>query len=148
MNNQKTPNTKIAERIQKLLNLADGTHSEEEANSAIAKVEILLAEYNLSMVDVDTQGHSAKMGAKEEETKREKSNLKQFAMYEYQQNLFQAIAKANFCLYNRMSKMEWHHPEGKTKGRYKTLRWHRLIGSEVNVIAATMMFEYMNKSSN
>ena len=48
-------------RAQKLLRLAAGTTSEEEAESAQLKVQELLAEYNLSMSDIPVDDYRAQV---------------------------------------------------------------------------------------
>lgn len=133
-----TPNGKIAEKIKKLLALAKGNTTEGEAEAAMAKVQELLASYNLTMAEVESHNADQKKAA---ETTRIKGRVEKAAMYEYQRNLMNAIAYAHFCLHW----VSYHTKIGKS-GRLIKTYYHVVIGREANVVTAKLMFEYLNST--
>lgn len=57
---------KLIDKIRKLLNHADGTNSQAEADSFIAKANKLLLEHNLSMSQIETTEDKSKNGITED----------------------------------------------------------------------------------
>jgi hypothetical protein len=115
--------------------------TEEEATAATAKAQELLTKYNLDASLVG-QAHG-------QEGRREEQKIRG-GFYEYQQNLWRAVAELNFCLYwcqkawVKKSKMArdfdgtryektWHQNEKR----------HRLVGRVVNVRATIAMATYL-----
>lgn len=122
----------VVTRLQKLMALAqDKRGNEHEASAAMAKVQELLAEYNLSLADIQT--------APQEGDKRAKERHDKQAMYEYQRSLFRSVARAHYCVY-------WTGETGSynDSGRWAKRYYHCLVGREANVIAAKLMFGYLN----
>lgn len=116
---------KAVEKIEKLLNLAAKAGTSEEAASATAKAQELLAQYNLdSAVLEDTD---AKRSAKREEAKIEGG------LYAFQRELWRAVARLNFCHYWSQSYIEL----GKKRRR------HALVGRVVNTRATMAMASYL-----
>src|ERR1022692_3485341 len=82
----------IISRIKKLLNLAQSP-CEAEATLAMARAQELLAAHNLDYAQVkDTE-----LFSNQPEEKREKAQVNRSAKYQWQVDLWAAIAEANFC---------------------------------------------------
>ena len=131
MTNESAPNDKILEKIEKLLALAQNNTSEHEAALAMEKVQTLLADYNLTLADVTQPRGDDKREAKENERN---------ALYDHQVRLMRAVAEANFCTYRVGTKYV------QTKAGFRSRKFHRLIGRQVNVIAAQHLFDYLNST--
>ena len=84
--------TSIIEKIKKLLNLAQSS-CEAEASLAMARAQELLAKYNLDYAQVK----DAELYGHQQEEKREKTQVNRSAKYQWQVDLWAAIAEANFC---------------------------------------------------
>lgn len=134
MSQEQAPNQKIADKIQKLLKLAAGNTTEAEASSAMEKVQQLLADYNLTMADIESRGEATQDG------KREKSVHEKSAMYAYQRNLMKACAEAFFCIYFTSQKSKW------TGKRWTRKAVHVVMGREANVTSVRLMFDYLNNT--
>lgn len=135
MSQEQAPSSRIADKIAKLLKLANGNTTEAEASAAMEKVQELLANYNLTMADIEAHGGKTADDGKREKVKHEKS-----AMYEYQRNLMKVVAEVHFCIYFASEKSTW-----SDKGqRWTRKKVHNIIGREVNVISARQMFDYLN----
>lgn len=117
--------SKIIERIKKLLALANNNSNEAEAEAAMAKATEMLEAYNLDMAIL---GHTAK-GAQRNDTKRTGG------LYGWQRKLWKAVAEINFCHYLSI--------KGLTKG---STYEHRLIGSHANVVSTEMMATYLQET--
>lgn len=85
------PDETILKRLQGLLNLAAKNSNPEEAASAAAKAQELLARYNLTAESVE-QGRAAADG------KREQAAV-DGGTYAWQRELWGAVARLNFCLH-------------------------------------------------
>ncbi|HLY75797.1 MAG TPA: DUF2786 domain-containing protein [Planctomycetota bacterium] len=126
----------VIERIQKLLNLAAKNPSAEEAAAASAKAQELLQKYNLDAALIER--HSGKSD------KREDLKLRG-GFYEYQQSLWSAVARLNFCIY--WTQVYWDdtrgrkYPDGTRQG-VKSKR-HRLVGRVVNTTTTKIMATYL-----
>lgn len=133
---------KALETIEKLLRLAAKNASPEEAASASAKAQELLALYNL---DVDSVG---KTGASADQ-RREQKVIKG-GMYTYQRSLWHQIAKLNFCKYwtiehcfmRPIRRRHWSGEMRTVEVNGKEFR-HTLVGKRINVKATMMMAEYL-----
>ena len=121
----------LVARIRKLLALANDTRgNENEAAAASAKVQALLAEYNLEMSQVLNDG-----GAANPDAARVTERSEDFAREEWQGNLMQRIAENNFCLHWIETRDEalWARP----------VRRHMLIGRQVNVVTTRDLYDYL-----
>lgn len=136
---------KIVERVQKLLTLAANNQNPEEAASATAKAQELLAAYNLDMAAVE-EASGKRSG------KREDAKLKG-GVYEYQRDLWRAVAQLNFCLYwtqrtggweDRRKRDEWSG-ELRLQKVWKRGYQHRLVGRMVNTAASKAMAQYLEQ---
>lgn len=113
----------IADRIQKLLALANNNPNEHEAAAATEKAQALLEAYNLDLME---------LGGKD--AGRKDTKLKG-GLYRWQRGLWEEIASLNFCMY-------WSI-KGMTRGsKYE----HRLLGREVNVASTRVMAEYLEQT--
>ena len=134
---------RVIELVQKLLNLANKNPNPEEAASAAAKAQKMLAEHNLEMSTVE-EASGLKSG------KREEQKLLG-GMYQYQRDLWKAVGELNFCLY--WNQMTWQKRKVQRRdpwdGTYKTSEqyaktWqHRLVGRSVNVMGTKLMGQYL-----
>ncbi len=113
----------VIEKIRKLMALAENNDNEHQAESAANKARELLEAYNLDMaiINRDTHTHSPRS----EQNKRG-------GLYNWQRNLWNEVAGLNFCKY-------WYKRGHRLGGQYE----HQLLGSKVNVIASTIMSEYL-----
>ena len=128
---QSIPST-IKARIQKLLALAnDDRGNENEAAAASAKVQALLAEYNLEMSQVQETTDAPDAG-------RETAEYDDVIVHDWQVDLMSRIAQNNFCLH-------------VTRADYNTApptRRHSLIGRGINVLTTRQVYDYLNASMN
>lgn len=128
----------LIRRIQKLLAVAALHTDEKESAAAMALVQTILAEYNLDMAIIQDKAKAAGQSVADE--KREKTTINRSAMYEWQQSLAKTIAECNFCFY-------WvrEQPNGTAKNGWKTkyVKRHVVLGRESNVMAVTMMLDYL-----
>lgn len=137
---------KVVERVQKLLTLAANNQNAEEAASATSKAQELLASYNLDMAAVE-EASGKRSG------KREDAKLKG-GVYQYQRDLWGAVAELNFCLYwtqkvsdkvERRKRDTW---TGEMKTRLVWASWyqHRIVGRMVNTAASKAMAQYLEQA--
>lgn len=138
----------IIQKIQRLLVIGGGSvastmtdaqrkATEIEANAAMGKVQELLAQYNLSLAEIAQAPGSSKSAT--EEGKRVKETHKRGAMYKYQQDLWSTIAHCNYC---------WHWLTPVMKNGRKVNNKHYFVGSEANVMAVTLMGDYLEATIN
>ncbi len=122
----------IKTRIQKLLALAnDARGNENEASAASAKVQALLAQYNLEM----SQVQESQVDAETPDDDREKAEDIVESTQQWQVDLMARIAENNFCL---------HWSERKWVGDKATdLRTHSLIGRSINVLTTKQVYNYL-----
>lgn len=124
---------KIADKVRKLLALAQGNSNEAEATAAAQKAQDLLAAYNLDMSSVGSSNA--------EESAREKNSL-MGGTAEWQRQLWAAVAKLNFCMYFYERKYGKKRENGPVR-----LRWHHVvIGRKINVLATKLMCEYLEET--
>lgn len=116
----------IIEKVQKLLALSQNNTNEHEAQSAAAMAMDLLSAYNLSMHQV---------GSKSEDRAR-KDQKRKGGLYQWQRDLWGAVASLNFCVYFSI--------KGLARG---STYEHRLVGSEVNVISTEVMADYLQQAT-
>ncbi len=115
----------ILERIEKLLRLAGGTSSPEEAASAAAKAQELLTLYNLD---------ASALGQSEHQREQEKF-LGGF--YEYQRDIWSWVAELNFCLYWTQRTRMYR------RGANRWVTQQKIVGKKVNIEATKAMAGYL-----
>lgn len=133
--------TKIAERVAKLLALAEKGASEAEAASAVSKAMALLAAHNISM---DTVTQAAEGSGRREDAKQ------RGGMYLYEREVYKAVAELNFCFYF-VSRVKFRLHPAKLDARGVVIREarhqmsfaHRIVGRAVNVAASKAMSGYL-----
>lgn len=118
----------IIERVKKLLAMAAGNANENEAATASRMAQALMEQHNIDMAVLGKSG-KGKQGAARKDTK-EKGGL-----YGWQRALWKATAELNMCVY-------WSI-KGLARG---SVYEHRILGSEVNVLATNLMAEYLQKT--
>lgn len=128
-------NSKILERIKKLLALAGNNPNEQEAAAAMEKVQAMLAEHNLSMSDVATHD-KAEDGFTIDSTMETDSRP-------WRRNLAATIGKMYFCTYF------FSYRKRYTKARkcgYIRYDVHNFVGARHNVAVVHLMFAYLNET--
>lgn len=118
---------KLLEKVEKLLRLASNNPNEQEAASAAAKAQELLAVYQLDMSALE-QSSGKNQGRRED--KRLKGGL-----YKWQRDLWNHVAQLNFCLY-------WSIRGLKKGSTYE----HRVIGRTANILGSKLMAEYLEQA--
>ena len=133
-------NDSIIRRIQKLLALGKGRGATEgEASNAMDMAMDLLAKYNLDMAVIqETAVAGGTVVAKE---KREKSKINKSAMYGWQKDLCRVIAECNYCWHWVQEVKESYNTRQGEAFRY--VKRHVILGSEVNAVAVTILYEYL-----
>jgi hypothetical protein len=116
---------KVIDLVEKLFALGRNNDNEHQAAEAIRKGMALLVDYNL---DITLVGANAKGSVRKD--KQRKGGL-----YQWQRNLWGAVAKLNFCLYREQ--------KGLKKGEQYQ---HRLIGRHENVISTEVMADYLQQT--
>lgn len=132
-------NDNIIRKIQKLLALGQRGGTEAEASAAMAMAQELLAKYNLDMAVI--QNAAVEGGTVVAKEKRERTKINKSAMYKWQQELCRVIADCNFCYYWPQEFMEPY--QSKHGPKYRNVKRHMIVGKEVNVVAVTIMYEYL-----
>lgn len=144
MNPKETVNASIIEKIKKLFAIGqrrhnnDGSSNEAEAAAAMAKAQDMLTKYNLDLRTV--QDATAEKKGAVEGGKRDQVQIKRSAMYYWQQKFWKAIAEANYCFHWVVDTQE---PRGD---RWRRVKRHVILGSEVNVTVVQMMGEYLTQT--
>lgn len=124
-------NQAIIERVQKLIRLSkDGGATEAEAALAAAKAQEIMAEHNLTMATLGDDNT--------DDAKRQKEEIKGFAMYNWQQELMRKVGEVNFCW------TDVHYSWGS--GSRRTARGYKIIGRAANVASTQVMFEYLRST--
>ena len=113
------------DKIQKLLNLADGNSFEGEANAALAKAHELMAKHNITMDQLDAAGREKELG------KLGQWNHGDKAYKVWERTLMKAIAKLFDCEVVM---------SGAQGNRKKSMM---LIGREGNVKTAQIMYNWI-----
>jgi Protein of unknown function (DUF2786) len=114
---------KIADRIRKLLALAGNNPSEAEAAVAMERAAALMAEHNLTMMEVEAVSETERI-----ETHYDKQRPRQT----WARGIWNAVATLNFCLYY------YQTPQPPQVGdRYS------LIGARANVVSTQIMAQYL-----
>lgn len=116
------------EKIKKALNLAAKAGTPEEAATAAATAQRLLAQYNLDSAAIENSDAG----------KREQLKL-EGGRYAFQRELWAAVAELNFCIYwNQPYMLERFEGAAKVKDRR-----HALVGKTVNVRSTIVMAQYL-----
>ncbi len=134
-----TPNEDIIRKIQKLLALGQSPN-EAEANLAMARAQEMLAKHNLEFAMVNAT-HVAGGTVEAAPEKRERTKMSRSAKYQWQRELWEAIAKANFCWHSFIEVYEGKRGVG-VRSKVPVKR-HAILGKESNVIAVRLMGEYL-----
>lgn len=134
----------VISRVEKLMRLAARNPNKNEADAAAAKAQELLAAYNLEQIEINPD--------EEKSAVRERLKVRG-GMFEYQRELWDAVAALNFCLhwviahhvyreYNRRD------PDGtRWVQRYNGREFrHHLVGRVVNTRSTRVMCEYLEQT--
>ena len=143
----------IVKKIRKLMDLADRAGTQYEAALAAQRMQELLQKYNLSRADVESRtAVDSTVLDSIPNAPREKSDVAdRTALYKYQRDLMQTIAKNNFCMYFTSTRYVYD-PLGKHRRwladsesycNCRKLKVHTLIGRSDNVTASTLMYDYL-----
>jgi len=136
---------KALDKIEKLMRLAAKNTSAEEAASAMARAQELLAAYNLSEESVGKTGATADQA-------REQKVIKG-GFYQFQRDLWRAIAELNFCMYwtieHKFPRMRRRRQsDGSLREVWSNGKEHRhtVVGKRINVKATMFMAEYLQST--
>lgn len=128
MNTQSAPPAKVIDRLRKLLALAnDKRANEAESQLAMEHAQQLMLEHNLTMATVEARGGEKEVRLKEET----KKNL----MFKWQRELFENVARVNFCFFSLVRK--------ETASGERIVGGYEIIGRQSNVVSARNMYEYL-----
>lgn len=130
MNVELTPvQTRIIDKVEKLLALSANNPSQEEAQVALDMAHQLLEEHNIEMALIEQKSGKPSLDGQRAD---QHSNG---ALYKWQASVWESSAKLNFCMYSRV--------KGLAKGsKYQ----NRLIGRPENVIMTKHMAEYLQQA--
>jgi hypothetical protein len=113
---------KIADRVRKLLALANNNPNEEEAASAAALAAALLAEHNLTMAQVECGADEARVN-------------NEFETRNWCREMRHALADLNFCYCVYTTVRRGHD-------------WVTIIGTQANVETTKVMLDYLVQTAN
>lgn len=133
----------VVDRIEKMLRLAANNPNENERAAAEAKAHEYLARFNLDMATVEQHGGT--------ENGRRADEKMKGGHYEYQRDLWRAVAELNFCMYwnmvARIEEKKFLPDRAANQFRRHVVvrheRQHRLVGRIHNVILTRTMCEYI-----
>lgn len=120
----------IIERVKKLLAMAQGKANEHEAATASAMAQKLMEDHNIDMAVLGKSGKGTQGAARKDQ--KEKGGL-----YGWQRDLWRGCAELNMCVYWSIKGLE--------RG---SVYEHRVLGSEVNVLATNLLAEYLQGTVN
>ena len=150
-------------KVQKLLALGKEGRgaTEEEANTAMAQAQKIMAKFNFDMATIEAQ-----QGIDKPSVERLKEELTEQAYFKWQRQLGKYVAEANFCYH--VLRSEWidsHYEDeaGNTvtedaddfrdrrlagelryiTGRQSRNPRHTIVGRRANVMTAKLMFSYL-----
>jgi hypothetical protein len=129
----------VVRKIQLLLNLAARTEGNEaEAAAAMAKAQDILAHHNLDLATVQDAVVAGGTNAAPAEARREKSEARRNATYEWTRVLYRAVAEANYCKY-------WTADVrvDAASGRTRWVKRHKVLGRVENTTVVLMMGDYL-----
>lgn len=118
----------VIARAEKLLALSRNNDNEAEAAAASAKFTKLMEDHNLDMAVLGKSG-KGHQGAPRSD-KKQKGGL-----YGWQRALWKSCAELNMCVYWSLKGLE--------RG---AVYEHRILGSEVNVLATRLLAEYLQQT--
>lgn len=131
----------VLEKIKKLLKLAGNNENEHEAALALGKAQELMEQWNLDAGAVERSGDGG--GKRQEE-------MVEGGFFLYQQELWEAVADLNFCMYWSQKELRPCGPDGyrrDAQGRLsRTFRRHRVLGSRLNTATTVAMAQYLEKA--
>lgn len=124
---EKLTQEQLIAKINKIMALAANNPNEEEAASAAAKAQALLAEYNLTHADLSKADKPMSDTFVFESTKTKR--------WTWEPGLGLAVAQLYFCAY-------FHRDY-----RNEDMRQHMFVGAKHNTEIAWLMFEYLSKTT-
>jgi hypothetical protein len=134
---------RIAERIRKLLALANNNPSEAEAAIALERASALMAEHNLTMAQVDAHGRG--------EGRVEEKHKGAYKRQTWARKIWGAVSDVNFCMYYYYTSQRGDKWRKKPEGGYERVAGrevdeHVIIGTRANVETTKAMVEYLNST--
>lgn len=134
----------VIRRVAKLLQLSAKNPNEEEAASAFAKANAMAAQYNLDLALIEKE--QGRLDGKRENAAVEGG------FYQYQRDLYEAVAKLNFCMYftegffDKRDKTITRRGRRYEKGSRVWRQRHRIIGRQVNTATTKAMASYIEQT--
>jgi len=124
----------VLAKVEKLMRLSAKNPNEHEAAAAAAKAQELLLSWNLTSAALEANGGDTGKRAEEKLVG---------GFYQFERDLWNAIAELNFCWYFNRSKYVPLAERKQHRGRTYTQQ-HILIGRTVNIAATKSMAEYLS----
>jgi len=131
---------KLAERIRKLLRLANNNPSEREAIAAMERAYALMEEHNLTMAQVDAHGSG--------DERLQESFHGDYRGQTWARNIWAGVAELYFCMYAYMAAERVQRYRRTADGRMekrplREVDEHLIVGTRSNVESTKVMMEYL-----
>jgi hypothetical protein len=131
---------RLAERIQKLLRLANNNPSEREAVAAMERAYAMMEEHNLTMAQIDAHGSG--------DERLQESFHGDYRALTWARWIWSGVAQLNFCMYTYLSSERGQcyrrMPDGHIEKRpMREVDEHLIVGTESNVASTKVMAEYL-----
>jgi len=129
---------KLAERIAKLLRLANNNPSEREAVAAMERAYALMEEHNLTAAQVDAHGSG--------DERVQETVDGNYRGQTWARDIWAGVAELNFCMYAYMSAERSARyrrmPDGTIERSRREVDEHLIVGTQSNVASTKVMAEY------
>src|SRR5262245_44063943 len=131
---------KLAERIAKLLRLANNNPSEREAVAAMERAYALMEEHNLTMAQVDAHGSG--------DERVQECVDGDYRGQTWARDIWAGVARLNFCMYAYMPAERVQRYRRTADGQIEKLPRrevdeHLIVGTQSNVASTKVMVEYL-----
>lgn len=131
---------KLAERIAKLLRLANNNPSEAEAVAAMEHAYALMEQHNLTMAQIDAHGSG--------DERIQESAHGDYRGQTWARSIWSSVADLNFCMYAYISyeRVQRYRraPDGHIEKRpMREVDEHLIVGTQSNVASTKVMAEYL-----
>ena len=140
----------VIAKIQKLISLTKGTHSEAEADTAMRRAQELMMKHGLDMAALEAADPS-----KKDTVERVKETQRARVKYHWQRQLAKYVAEAHFCyhlirtqwvdaVWGSEGQWDYDKSRGYKPGHYE--KSHVFVGRKGYVITAQAMFWYLTQT--
>jgi hypothetical protein len=131
---------KLAERIAKLLRLANNNPSEREAVAAMERAYALMEEHNLTVAEIDAHGSG--------DERLQESFHGDYRGQTWARSIWAGVAELNFSMYAYLSAERVQRYRRAADGRIekqplREVDEHLIVGTKSNVESTKVMVEYL-----